>query len=211
MPTQFLVAEEGGLTLETISGERLRRFPVTGNVTYMELVDVDRDGKRDIVVLTDGRVITVLDQLGATITSGSLPVPTKMVTVTGFPNQRDHAYMVLCGEGEIGLFKFDGTLAVRLEAPFCSNALAALVVAHPVRLVAGEADFLAVLVQYPAWDRSILYLYSPTGKLAYMRCVPGYVTSMNTLVLDDSGAEKLFTGGNGNIYINPVIGALPQG
>jgi len=205
-PPQFALARATSVELLDANGQRTGSFNVAPPIVRMELVDATGDGIEELVTVSGDASITVRDKNGEVLRRGKLPfVPQSLPLIRG-PNNRGRIFLVMGRRGHVGLFNLDGTRAAMLEAPYCDDSLAGVIMGTPVKLVPEKTDYLALLVQYPAWERSILYVYNPEGQLVYMRCIPGYVTSLAAIPAAGDGTEMLFTGGNGNIYWNQVIG-----
>lgn len=205
-PPMFLLGREDSLQLVDTFDRVTGAINADRRLHFMDAVDLTGDDLPEIVSLADGGELIIRGNDGPVLGTGRLPGSPRWFGVTQTPNARGRNLLILPGTDQLGLFNFDGSLVVSLHAPYCAPGRAGLIEGLPVRLVAGRGDYLAILVQYPAWERSLLYVYNAQAALVYVRSVPGYVTSLGSFEAPDGRVEYLFTGGNSNIYHNRVVG-----
>jgi hypothetical protein len=79
----------------------------------------------------------------------------------------------------------------------------------PVRLAAGQPEYLAVVVSYFQWGRSILYVYKPGGALVYQEILGELCDAIAPLPQGGSGAEAILLGGVGRVWKYTLASATP--
>ncbi len=207
---QFLAVRRDALDLLDQTGRVMGTLPSNEPILYAQTADLTQNGLEEIITLHPNGRIMVRDQTGEVVGQGSFPNPPKFFTTVPCPNQRDLVFLVAPENETIGLYDWNGRPLTSVRAPYVRPDRVGVIEAVCVRLVPGRGDYLAILVQFPAWERSILYVYdSEDAELVYARSVPGYVTSLASLDINGDGVEFLFTGGNGNAYHNRVLSDPP--
>lgn len=154
----------GGVTLLNAQGKELWNKP-DGNVWHVEMTDTNSDGKPEIVHSNAGGVLTVRNALGDVVSQSHPAEYFAFFSLCRWPASTDPTYCLLAGERAIWLFGFDGSTVARFSVP-ASNRLGNAV-GTPVKLKNGGPDYLAVLVSYAQWKRSILYLFDSKKALVY--------------------------------------------
>lgn len=195
---EFAVGFNGGGGVDLVDRDGKKRWnKPDGNVWHVEMVDTDNDGRDEIIHSNAGGQITVRDA-GGNIIQQSSPGPYfSSFSLVRFPTQTSRNYLLLAEDNHTWLFDFDGTTVRKLPAPDCGDLGDAL--GTPVTLVKGQPDYLAVLVEYENWDRSILYLYDSKGKLVYQEVIAQDCAAITALPLDNSGTEALLIGAPGKV------------
>lgn len=196
---EFVVGHNGGGGVRMIdrNGNQVWQQP-DANVWRVELVDTDADGKLEIVHSNAGGQITVRDGEGK-ILSRARPKPYfSSFSICRWPTQKDRAYALLAEEGRIWLFDFDASTAAQFDAPDCASR--GMARGTPVRLKIGEPEYLAVLVEFRNWDRSVLYVYDSDKKLVYQEVLDEVCPLIAAVSLGDEKAECLLIGGEGKVW-----------
>ena len=118
------------------------------------------------------------------------------------------------GGDRLNIIDIEGTAVLLLHAPdIRANPL---ISAANVRLVPGEADYLAVLLSYPDDNRSFLYVYDKDGALVYYEVYaqPGAALMARSRPKVDH--ETLLVGGTGRVWeyyavaVSKASGAKPR-
>jgi hypothetical protein len=69
-----------------------------------------------------------------------------------------------------------------------------------VRLKEATPAFLAVVTEFAAIDRSVLYIYSTEGKLVYQEVLPEDCSSIAVLPREGRQAQELLIGGSETVW-----------
>jgi hypothetical protein len=67
-------------------------------------------------------------------------------------------------------------------------------------LHAGEPPGLAVIASWRPWQRSVLYVYEPSGGLVYQEVFEGTYQAIAAQRLVDENADTLLLGGEGQVW-----------
>lgn len=208
------VALWDGLELFDRKGARIWKQE-TGFINYQaEIVDTDGNGKNEIIYST-GTDMTIRDAEGNIIKRVDMPFYISNFTICHFPEKKDQFCVMAVEEGYIWLVDFKGEVVVKFQAPL--SDLEGGGVETPegmiggtsvyrskglwVNLVKDESGYLAVITEYAGLDRSVLYVYKPSGQLVYHEVLPEQCTSI--AVWPKSGAddvEGLLVGGERTIW-----------
>ncbi|MCK4423106.1 MAG: hypothetical protein KAV18_03465 [Candidatus Omnitrophica bacterium] len=196
---EFIVGFNGGggvRLLDRHAKEKWRK--PDGNVWHVELIDTDNDGCLEVVHSNAGGEITVRDSQGEIISRANPPPYFSSFSICRWPGKRDREYALLSEDGMIWIFDFDGTIAAQFDAPECGSLGDARGI--PVRIVSGQAEYFAVIVDFGHWERSILYIYNPAGVLVYQEVLSKASTAIAALSLGEDGEDALLVGGNGKVW-----------
>ncbi|HET6454662.1 MAG TPA: VCBS repeat-containing protein [Armatimonadota bacterium] len=194
---EFAVGFNGGGGVHLVDRDGKKRWSKPdGNVWHVEMVDTDDDGRDEIVHSNAGGDITIRDSTGETVLSESPGPYFSSFSLVRFPANTSQQYLLLAEDNYTWLFDFDARTVRKLPAPDCGDLGDAF--GTPVTLVKGKPH-LAILVEYHNWDRSILYVYDPSGKLVYQEVIPEDCAAIAALALDNSGTEALLIGAPGKV------------
>jgi hypothetical protein len=193
----------GGVHLLDDKGKRIWRQP-DGNVWHVEMVDTNADGRPEIVHSSAGGDVTVRDGKGNELSREEAPAYFSDFSLCPWPTKQG-PMLLLCAEDDtVWILDFRAKTVAKFKAPDSGKLGEAR--GTPVRLKAGQADYLAVAVSYPVWHRAILYLYDPGGKLVYQEILPEACDSIAALALGGGDREVVLLGGQGKVWKYELTG-----
>ena len=139
------------------------------NVWHVEIVDTDADGVAEIVHSNAAGKLTIRDASGRVVRRLDPPGPYfSEFSLVRWPRSAQprplHA-----GDGFLWITDYSGAVAARLDAP----GVASLGDAHATPVRFGNEDWLAAVVEFSHWDRSVVYVFAAAGKLAYHEVAMG--------------------------------------
>lgn len=187
----------GGVRLLDSKGQMRWRQP-DGNVWHVECVDVDGDGRPDIVHSNAGGELKVRDKDGNFIRAGRPQAYFSHFSLCEWPPKRPRPYALSSEDDTIWLFDFDGTTVAHFRAPQAGTLGEARGVL--VKLKANEPEYLAVLVAFRTRSASILYVYDPQGALVYQEVLGEDCEAVAASPPGKSGVESLLVGGEGQVW-----------
>jgi hypothetical protein len=109
--------------------------------------------------------------------------------------QPDHIAVAARGSGEVDVLTTKGLKSAQYSAPE-PKEVGVRVAATPI-FTGSEWDF-AVLVRDPRWDRSVVYVYDPAGKLIYEEIANDGCAAIGTM--PGAGAENLMLGCRDHVW-----------
>jgi hypothetical protein len=199
-----------GVALLDSRGKRKWFFPEMYLFRVL-MADTDCDGKAEVVYSDPYQNIVVRDAAGdlvsrekpeASFTGASCLIP--------WPARSDRKRLLLSDKGKFWVVGFDGNTIATIDAPNLSKEGWDLLAAF-VRLKSGEPDYLAVLINYGRWDRSVLYLYSHDKKLVYEEVMPESRDALIAAPSDDGKTEALLLGGEDWVWRYEAAGTGSKG
>jgi hypothetical protein len=194
---EFAVGFNGGGGVDLVGKDGKKRWNKSdGNVWHVEMVDTDHDGRDEIVHSNAGGEITIRDSMGDIVLSARPGPYFSSFSLVRFPTRTSPLYLLQAEDDYTWLFDLEGKTFCKLPAPGCGDLGDAF--GTPVVLRKGKPH-LAVLVEFNNWNKSILYVYDPGGKLVYQEVIPEDCAAIAALALDDSGTEALLIGAPGKV------------
>jgi hypothetical protein len=187
----------GGVHLLESDGSKQWRQP-DGNVWHVEMVDADGDGRLEVVHSNAGGEIKVLDAAGKTVKQGKPAPYFSDFSLCRWPGKQDREYALLAEDDTIWLFDFDGNSVHKVSAPECGTLGHARGV--PVKLKGMEPEYFAVVVEFSRWQRSILYVFAPDGKLVYQEVLPEACGSIAAMSVGKGATESILVGAEGKVW-----------
>ncbi|HEV2862389.1 MAG TPA: VCBS repeat-containing protein [Pyrinomonadaceae bacterium] len=184
------------------------------------LADVNGDGKAEII-LEDMTTLTIRDASGEVTSQSESPVFLWHVGVLPRPERDGPPQNLAVREGSTWLIDFDGKNWKKFDAPLShiepdksreeSTPGAESPFARDteqvyrargawVRLKSGRPKYLAVVGQFAALDRSLLYVYDEQGRLVYHEILPETCESAAALPPGASGAEEFLVGCENTVW-----------
>jgi len=188
----------GGVHLLDFKGKKIWEDE-DGNVWRVEIVDVDRDGRPEIVHSNAGGQITVRDRDGHVLNRNK-PFPNDPESTSYFSHfsltqwiGKNRQYALLAADDNLWVLDFDATVVAQLDAPLC-RTLGGYARGTLLRRQSDKLQYYATLVAFPHWDKAILYLHDSTEKLIYQEIIPGNGEAISTFAPEDGIAEILLVG-----------------
>lgn len=188
----------GGVRLLDKNGKEKWKQP-DGNVWHVELVDINGDGSLEVVHSNAGGEITVRDNHGRIISQVKPSPYFSHFSICRWPGKKDRKYALLSENDTIWILDFDGKIAMQFNAPKSGTLGHARGV--PIKIAYDQPEYFAVIVEFSNWDRSILYIYSPSGVLKYQEILPEASAAIAAIPLGEAGEDMLLIGGNGKVWV----------
>lgn len=186
----------GGIHLLDSSGHVQWKQP-DANVGHVEITDTDGNGSKEIVHSNARHHMVIRDKTGAVVNTAKPRAYFSDFTLCHWPTRRDPWHSLSAEGDKIWLLRFDGSVACELPAPLAGTLGEAY--GTPAKLRKGEPEYLAVVVAFYLWDRSILYIYDGAGKLTYQETLPEMCSAIAAVPDESSGLETLLVGGDSRV------------
>jgi len=198
---------KGGIHLLRADGEMIWK-QADGNVWHVEMVDVNGDGHLEILHSNfEGRLLA-RDAEGKVTMQCQPDVYVNRFSLCSWPAQRKGQLILAAGQRTLSLLTLGGATVSTLEAPDAEHVISAE--ATPITVQPNDPPYLAVVVTLlPSWERSVLYLYEPTGGLVYREVLEGSAQAISAQRLADDQTETLLVGGEGQVWAYKPL-ATPQ-
>jgi hypothetical protein len=208
---EFIVSSNGIEAFDKY-GTRLWQRPAEYGPSQIEVVDIDGTGKKKIVSI--GSKLEIRDESGNEIKS--IDTPSGYVgkfSLCTMPNTKIPTILAL-NDGYLWLIGFDGNAVAKFDAPL--SEFPDVVEKTPygqfgtityrakgvwVKLGKDQQEHLAVINQFAALDRSVLYIYTPSGTLAYQEVLPEECASIAALPPEnDRDSQEFLVGGSRTVW-----------
>lgn len=197
---EFAIGCNGGIiTCLDKEGKSLWRQSSKGT-WHTEIIDIDGDGKGEIVHSDADGLMVVRNQKGEIVNTRKLPFYLTEFNLINWPNARSATQFLIAG----AFYKIyvidpkDGKIVASFDAP---RALTNYIQGTFVHFANNTKPYLAVVVMIKAtWQRSILFIYSPEGALIYQEILATYYPALTTLPGNRAGVESLLVGGPGVVW-----------
>lgn len=186
----------GGVHLVESDGNRVWKEK-DGNVWHVEIVDNDGDGALEVVHSNAGGFITVRDRRGKVIKRTHPRVYFSDFSLCEWPAGSQRKYPLLAEDDFIWLFDYDGSTLAGLPAPESGTLGEARGVWF--KMDGGAPEYLAVVVSFKNWNRSILYVYDNLQKLVYQEVIPESCAAIG-VIPPEQGKATLLIGGLGKVW-----------
>jgi hypothetical protein len=178
-----------------------------------EVVDVDGDGKNEIIH-SSGSTLTVRNAQGSLLKDVEMPFYFSHFSLCDAPGS-SRPYILAVKDGALWLTDFEGKVVAQFDAPL--SKLSANVRKTPhgefmeeevfksegtwVKFSDLGPEYLAVIANFAALDRSLLYVYRADGKLLYQEVLPGECNAITALPKSESKlAQVLIVGGEQMVW-----------
>lgn len=186
----------------------------------LEIVDVDGDGKPEIVE-ENGGGLKIRDAGGKVLRSASMPVRLNHLSLCPRDDGRSPAQHLVVDEGKLMLIDLDGKNFSTYEAPLSKIKLEKpRTVTFPgmdepfvfeteeayrakgvwVKLKPDQNKYLAAVARFSGIDRSLFYVYDEQGKLVYHEILPEDCNSIAAIASEHEGSEAVLVGGETSVW-----------
>jgi hypothetical protein len=200
-------------------GERKWQQPEEHSDTQIEIVDTDGDGKNEIVSCTG--TLRVRNAEGQIIKKIDVPVYLGHFSLITLPGKKEPSIMGI-EDGILWFIDFNGKVAAQFNAPLSkfddtvNEGIAGQTIGTDVYKAKGvwvkfakeQPEYLAVITEFAAIDRSVLYIYDQTGKIIYQEVLPEQCLSLTVLSPEDqANVQKLLVSGERTIWKYTISGS----
>lgn len=187
----------------------------------MELVDLDRDGKAEIVEAS-GEELKIRDAQGKVTSRANMPFYLSYLSLCPRPDGRGALQNLAVKEGRLALIDLDGKNFSNFEAPLSKikldepRKITAPGMPEPivfdteevyrakgvwVKLRKDQPEYLAVIARFAAIDRSLFYVYDEQGKLIYHEILPEAANAIALLSPEnDAESESVLVAGEKTVW-----------
>ncbi len=192
--------------------------PWEGSLHQIEVVDVDGDGKNEIIHNSAGGMM-IRDGQGKTIKQVEMPFYFSTFHLVTKPGEKQ-PHILAVHDQSVWLVDFNGNVVKKFAAPLSKlisprkpsttneleNFFSGEVSVYKakgvwVKLKEAQPEFLAVIAEFVAIDRSVLYIYSDDGNLVYQEVLPEECLSIAVFAPEDqSRAQELLIGGSDTVW-----------
>jgi len=196
---EFVVGKNNSICLINYKGEVLWEQPES-NVWHIEILDVDNDGKKEIVHSNAQGGLIIRDKDGKSLRKLKLPVYFSDFSLLNWQIDKDKLLTYLLTEdGKIYVINSQTLKKIaQFDAPGAPSKFT-----RGVQVFFDNKQkpyFAAVVSAGASSNRSILYIYNPNGNLIYHEVIAAFDSGVMAIRNDKTGAEKLLVGGEGEIW-----------
>ncbi len=199
-----LLSDWNGLELHDRHGKNLWQQPHVVASRHLEVADADDDGRAEVLV--GSSELEVLDARGNQVREVKLPFFLGHFSTFKEPDGRTRLLAV--DDGAVWTFDSKGESVARLPAPLAEvkgepeetpfgvwdKVSAYKSEGVRVRLDASRPAFLAVITQYVVIDRSVLYVYDPSGAPVYTEVLPEECAAIAALPAPEGEPQEFLVG-----------------
>lgn len=212
------IAGWNGLELFDRHGSKGWAQPWERSLHQIEVVDVDGDRKNEIIH-SSGSSLIVRDGQGQFVKEIEMPFYLSRFHLCAMPGQDERSHILAVADDHVWLVDFEGQVFEKFAAPLSSFSRPHKVSNDDpgeigltetsvykakgvwVRLKEVQPPFLAVVTEFAAIDRSVLYIYSTEGKLVYQEVLPEECSSIAVLSQEDGRrVQELLIGGSETVW-----------
>lgn len=188
------------------------------SVHQVEVVDVDGDRKNEIIH-SSGTGLVIRDGQGEIVKEVEMPFYFSQFHLCAMPGKEERLHFLAFAEDNVWLIDFEGNVVNKFAAPLSRFKNARKVSNDDpydigsgdtsvykakgvwVKLKEAQPSFLAVVTEFAAIDRSVLYIYSSEGRLVYQEVLPEQSKSIAVLSLEEGrDAQELLVGGSETVW-----------
>jgi hypothetical protein len=195
---EFVVGFNGGDGVHLLDDRGHKKWNrPDGNVWHVETADTNGDGRPEIVHSNAGGEMTVRDSQGNVLSRAKPAAYFSDFSLCRWPTKSSRQYALSAEDDTIWLYDFRGKTAARFDAPQAGTLGNAFGVS--AKLKPKDPEYLAVLVEFENWNRSIIYVYDGRGTLVYQEILPEACAAVAAIPSAEPGTETILIGGNGHI------------
>jgi hypothetical protein len=189
----------GGVRLLNAEGRELWRKR-EGNVWHVEIA-YPKQGAPGVIIHSDARGTLTMRNGGGEVLARYRPARfVSDFALARWGNDARPRHLILAGEGVVLVLDLDGRQTAQLEAPGLHPKYFGFAASTPVCFSAVHCYF-ATLVDYASWDRSVLYLNDPAGKIAYREVFEQRCGAVGTIpAAPGTKDESLLVGCSGEVW-----------
>jgi sporulation protein YlmC with PRC-barrel domain len=209
---EFVVAWDGIELFDRYGVMKWRQEAKFG-ASQIEIVDTDGDGDNEIAHSSTGDLI-IRDEKGLIVKQVEMPFYIAKFTICLLPGKRQPGILAV-EDGYVWLTDFKGQVLANFKAPL--SELDTAPYQTPVgelrgtsvykakgiwvKLKKGEPEHLAVITEFAAIDRSVLYIYKSSGEIIYQEVLPEKCSSIALLPgANANNPQELLIGGEQTIW-----------
>lgn len=208
-----LVTSRNGIQVFDKSGKLLNKVDEEFGVLQIEVLDTDEDGNNEIVSLAGSLVIRNAE--GEVIRTHEVDGYFGNFTVLETPDKKQ-LNLLSVENGVLVFFNVKGEVVKRIDLPL--SEFDDTVSKYPggeesrgtsvyeaegvwIKLSKDQPEFLALITNFAAIDRSVLDVFDATGKLIYQEVLPESCSSIAKLPsTDPAHPDQLLVGGESTIW-----------
>ncbi len=187
---------DGGVHLLNKDGKRVWKKE-DGNVWHVEFIDVNGDGKQEIIHSNVSGELTIRDGKGHVIGKINPQAYIADFSLCKNPAQEAQTWVLFAQDEMLCTVDVKQKTVKQYDAPYASYLSQAKGVFFDIETSSG---YLAVVVNFENWGKAILYIYSPQGELTYQEILPDSSCAIAALRLDSSTEDAVLVGGNGKVW-----------
>ncbi len=177
----------GGIQLRDRDGHDLWKQD-DANVWHAEIVDTDNDGTPEIVHSNVSGALIIRDRRGNVLKQVRAPVYVSDFFLCPWPGRTDPPRILVVANGWLWVLKFDGTVEAKLALPDCPDH--GEDAATHVRFKAAGPEYLAILLGYSLFDRSVIMVFDADHKLVYQEVLPDAGAAIQPATIDRLAVTK---------------------
>lgn len=202
-----------GIEVFDKSGKRRSQVVEEYGDTQIEVVDTDGDGKNEIVSV--GGTLKIRDATGQVVKEVDVPGYFGNFALCNMPGRKEPVILAVY-DSSLLLVDFNGTTAAQFAAPLSefNDTVSKMPTGEEfhgtsvykskgvwIKLANDRPEYLAVINEFAAIDRSVLDVFTPKGELVYQEVLPEECSSIAVLPsADPSGVEELLVGGSRTVW-----------
>ncbi len=169
------------------------------DVWHIELVDIDGDGKDEIIHSNANDEIVIRDETGAIVGSAKAPGHFSQFSLVEWPGAPGDEYIVFAGDDVVWVVDYDASVVKKYDAPGCG--LLGDAWATRVKLREGYPDFFAVIVDNGIIrNPCVLYVYNSEDELVFREILPATGARITAVSPGENLPEFLLVGTNGKVW-----------
>jgi hypothetical protein len=215
---EFVVSWNG---IEVFDKSGRRRSQVTEEYgeSQIEVVDTDGDGKNEIISVAG--TLKIKDATGRVIKDLQVPAYFGDFSLSKMPGRKQPVILGM-QDGSLFLIDFEGNTVAQFNAPLSrfddtvwrmpgGEEMRGTSVYKSkgawIKLATDRAEYLAVITEFAALDRSVFDVFTPSGELVYQEVLPENCLSIAILPpANPSGLPELLVGGQRSVWRYRVTG-----
>jgi hypothetical protein len=190
---------DGGVRRLDVTGKMIWRQP-EGNAWHVGIIDIDGDGKPEIVHSNAKGEVTIRDPRGTVIRKFQPSIYFTDFSLCAWPSQKSAPKLLCHDHGRLSLIDGFGGVAGGYQVSSVSGLAEPRAVL--VRIKPGEQACLAALIVggNPLWPLSTLYVFNPQHEVVYREEIAGKCASLVTVSEKGSAVDEFLIGGLNTVW-----------